>query len=265
MHLTDRVVWITGASAGIGAALARRCANRGARLVLSARRADRLEAVRDACARPGDHLVVPLDLLAPETFPEAAARVEAAFGRVDVLVHNGGVSQRSLAAETDLSVVRRIMETNFYGTVALTKAVLPSMLARGAGHFVVISSVAGKVSTAKRSAYAASKHALHGYFDALRAETYDAGLRVTMVCPGYVRTDVSVNALTADGSAYGRMADAQAHGLSPEACAEAIVSAVEQEKDEIYPGGKETYAVALRRFLPVKTFNALVRRLGTPP
>ncbi|MDX1545835.1 MAG: SDR family oxidoreductase [Rhodothermales bacterium] len=260
MTFDNRIVWITGASSGIGAALARAWAEQGAHLVLSARRHEALHAVRDACAHPERHLVLPLDLTAPETFQDAARQVLGRYGQIDVLVHNGGISQRSPAAETAIEVDRRIMEVNFFGAVALTKAVLPSMLERGRGHLVVISSLVGKFGTPMRSAYAASKHALHGFFGSLRAEVHDAGLRVTIVCPGYVRTDVSRNALRGDGTRHGRMDANQEHGLNPDRCAHRILRAVAKERAEVVIAGTEGLAVYLNRFFP-GLFRRVVRRV----
>lgn len=258
MSWEGKVVWITGASAGIGEALARAFAARGARVVLSARRAERLEAVRAGLPSPDEHLVLPLDLADPESLAAAAASAHARCGRIDVLVHNGGVSQRALARDTALAVDRRLMEVNYFGAVALTKAVLPAMLARRSGHVVVVSSLVGKIGTPLRSGYAASKHALHGFFDSLRAEVWREGIRVTVACPGFIRTEVSVNALTGDGAPQGSMDDAQAHGMASSACAAAIVRAVERGADEVLIGGKERWAVQLRRFFP-GLFNRVIR------
>lgn len=258
----DATVWITGASSGIGEALAYEWAAQGARLILSARRTERLEAVRQACTRPDAHHVLPLDLADPASLPAAAASAQQLAGRLDILVHNGGISQRGLAAETDLEVDRRIMEVNYFGAVGLTKAVLPTMLAQGTGRFVVVSSLVGLFGTAQRTAYAASKHALHGFFDSLRAEVYDAGLRVTLVCPGFIRTDITRHALTGDGQPFGKMGDAQAHGMPPDQCAEAILQAVRADRDEVYIGGREVLGVYLKRLSPA-LFNRFIRRAET--
>lgn len=249
MSWNDRRVWITGASSGIGEGLARVLDRRGARLVLSARRRDRLEEVRSGLGRPDDHQVLPMDVTDIDRTDE---RVQEAWagGPIDVMIHNAGISQRSLAADTDVSVDRRVMEVNYFGVVALTKALLPAMLERGGGRFVVVSSLVGKISTPMRSGYSASKHALHGFFDALRAELYDRGIRVTLACPGFVRTEISFHALTGDGSEQGTMDDAQEHGLAPAVCAERIVRAAEAEKREVLIGGKEVWAVRLHRFFP---------------
>lgn len=250
-RFANKIVWITGASSGIGAALAETFAREGARLVLSARRRDELERVAAACSGEG-HLVLPLDLAQPASFGPHVEAVLQRFGRVDVLVHNGGISQRALVKDTRLDVDRRIMEVNYFGAVALTKAVLPSMLEARTGQFVVISSVMGKLGTPLRSAYAASKHALHGFFDCLRAEVAESGVAVTLICPGYIRTDVSRNALTGDGSPTQKTGADVAEGFSPELTAQQIVDAVAAKKSEVYVGalGKERLALLLKRFVP---------------
>lgn len=249
MDFRGKVVWITGASAGIGDALAQELARHGARLVLSARNELELERVAAACA-PAETLVLPLDLAAPDTFAAAVAAVQAHFGRLDVLINNGGISQRSLALETSLEVDRRLMEVDYFGPVALTKAVLPGMLAQGNGRVVVISSLVGKFGTPYRSAYSAAKHALHGFFDSLRAELHGSGVGVSIICPGFIRTGVSVNALTGDGRALGQMDEATAAGLAPAEFARRAVCALAQERDEVAIGGRETWGVLLKRLAP---------------
>jgi short-subunit dehydrogenase len=258
-HAGD-VVWVTGASSGIGAALAQRFARRGARLILSARGEERLRAVRSACTHPERHVVLPLDLGRPESMADAAREALEMCGRVDVMVHNGGISQRSLAEATALEVDRRMLEVDYLGPVALTKALLPSMLERESGRFVVVSSLVGKIGTPLRSGYSAAKHALHGFFDSLRAEVHDRGVRVTMVCPGFVRTELSIHALTGDGTPQGKMDRAQARGMNADACARRIVRALDRDEDEVLVGGKEVWAVRLERFFP-GLFRRVIRRV----
>jgi len=257
MTVTDRLVWITGASSGIGKALAYNLSHRGARLVLSSRREDVLRDVRAHCARPDEHVVHPLDLAEPASLRDAADSVQADVGPVDVLVNNGGISQRGTAADTDMDAVRRIMEVNFFGAVELTKAVLPAMQRRGHGHIAVVSSVVGKFSTPLRTSYAASKHALHGWYDGLRAEVHDDGIGVTMVCPGFVRTNVGANALDANGTPLGDRASEK--GIPPEDCADAIGDAIEHDRAETYVGGWETIGVYVKRFFPA-LFRQFIRR-----
>ena len=250
MDYTGKIVWITGASSGIGEALAYTFSNKGAKLILSARNEERLREVQKRCINPEKHLVLPLDLLDADSLPEKCYKVLNRFGHLDILVNNSGVSQRCLVAQTGIETDRRIMETNFFGTIALTKAVLPSMLEKRSGHIVVISSVAGKLGTPLRSSYSASKHALHGFFDSLRAETWKQGIRVTIVCPGFIRTNISINALTGDGTPQGTMDDAQACGMLPQQCAQKILRSIEKNKAEVYIGGKEILGIYLKRFVP---------------
>ena len=250
LTLNGKIVWISGGSSGIGAALARATAQDGATVVLSARREDLLLQVRDSCKKPESHLVLPLDLLNPDAVSRAAAQVIEHLGQVDLLINNAGISQRSLAEETMLAVDRRIMDVNFFGTVILTKAVLPSMKQRRVGHIVVVSSLLGKFGAAKRSSYAASKHALHGFFDSLRLEVKDDRIQVTVICPGFVRTEASKNALTGDGQLHAIMDEDLERGMSPEKCAARILRAIRSRQREAYIGGSERWGVYLNRYAP---------------
>lgn len=260
MKFSGQIVWITGASSGIGEALAHAFAREGARLVISSRRPEELERVRRACERPDDHLVVPLDLSRVDTLPLAVGEVLARRGHVDVLVNNGGVSQRALAKDASLEIERALMEVNYFGPVALTKALLPAMLQRGAGHIVVVSSVMGYVGTPGRSTYAAAKHALHGWFDSLRAEVWRSGLRVTIACPGYVATAVSDNAVGPRGERHGKTDGTHREAISPAQCAAAIVRGVAAGREEVYVGGREVFGIYLKRFTPW-LFSRMVRKM----
>ena len=251
MSYQGKVVWLTGASSGIGEALAYALAERGARLVLSARRADELERVRARCARLDQHHIVPLDLAMVAADPAQAQTLAAEVGPIDMLFNNAGISQRALAADTTLAVDRLLMEVNYFGTIALTKAVLPGMMARKTGHIVTVTSVAGKLGTPMRSGYAAAKHALHGFFDSLRAEVWKDNVRISLVCPGFIRTNLPMVALTGDGSPQGRMDAAQQQGMAPEECARRILDGVAAGRDEIVvAGGRERLAVWLKRWAP---------------
>ena len=250
MNLDGQRVWITGASSGIGEALAGAFARAGARLVLSARREGELERVRRGLPRADAHRVVAFDMADARAVEAAAREVLAAGERLDVLVLNAGITQRALARDTELAVDRRLFEVNFFGPVALTKAVLPALRAQGGGRLVVVSSLVGKIGTPLRSGYAASKHALHGFFESLRAEEHDAGIRVTMVLPGFIRTPLPVTALTGDGTPQGRMDRAQLEGMDPADCAERALRAVLRGRDEVLIGGKERFAVLLGRLAP---------------
>jgi short-subunit dehydrogenase len=254
-----KVVWVTGASSGIGEALCYALSNGGAKLVLSARRGDVLEKVRAACERPNDHFVLPLDMFDTDSFPAAVEQVLERFGHVDVLFNGAGMSQRGTALETQSSVDRRLMDLNYFGPVALTKLVLPSMIGRRSGHIVVVSSLLGKFSVPGRAAYAGSKHAIHGYFNALRAEVYSHDILVTIVCPGFIRTNASMNALKGDGTPHAQMDQDIAAGLSPEKCARQIMRAIAQRRSEVYIAGKERFAVLVSRLTP-RLFNRLARK-----
>lgn len=246
----NKVVWITGASSGIGEALAYEFARQGAFLVLSARRADVLDTVCAKCASPHQHLVLPLDMTDSASLPAHVAAVLKKFGRIDVLINNAGISQRSLIKDTPLAIDRRVMELDFFGPVALTKAVLPHMLARGEGQLVAVSSIVGLVATPYRSAYAAAKHAIVGFYDALRAEVFDSGLCVSVVFPGFVRTNVSLSAVTADGSAHGQVDAQQETAMPADEFARRAVAALAKGEERIIIAGKEKLAVWLGRLSP---------------
>lgn len=253
----NKVVWITGASSGIGEALAMAFSKEGAKLVLTARRREELERVKMATGLPDSSvLVLPFDVTEFDKAEDAAAAIIAKFQRIDVMVHNAGISQRSYIKDTDLEIYKKLMDVNFYSTVALTKAVLPYMIKQQSGHFIIISSVAGKIGTIMRSGYNASKHALHGFYDSLRAESYNDNIKVTTVCPGYIKTNVSLNALDEKGGKFGKMDSNQENGIAPEECARQILNAVKKDKKEIYIGGlKEVAAIYVKRFMPNLLFD----------
>ncbi|MEE2919818.1 MAG: SDR family oxidoreductase [Bacteroidota bacterium] len=253
----NQIVWVTGASSGIGKACAEAWARRGATVVLSARKQATLEDVAAPLREAGATVhVVTLDLAEAQSLPGVAQHVETEIGPVDIMVHCGGISQRSKAIDTDLDVDRRVMEIDYFGTLALTKALLPGMVKRGRGHFVVVTSLMGLFSSPLRSGYCGAKHALHGFFEALRAEHHDDGLKVTMVCPGFIRTNISLNAVVGDGSQQGTMDAKTGAGMTAEQCAERMIIAVERDKAEVLIGRYEILAAYIKRLSP-----ALLRRI----
>ena len=256
MSAPRRTVWITGASSGIGKAVAHACHLRGDRLVLSARAPGALHTL---CAEwnATDALVAPFDLAQTDNVGALADRIWQESGGVDVVVHSGGISQRSLLIQTAPGVDRQMMEVNYFGTLALTRALLPHMIAAGGGHFAVVTSLMGLFSAPLRSGYAGAKHAMHGWFEALRAEHHSDGIRVTMVAPGFVRTAISKNALTADGSPQGTMDAATDNGISAERCAAVILRGIDRKKALVTPGKKEVLGYWLSRYAP-----ALLRRVA---
>ncbi len=260
--LKGKRIWITGASSGIGEALAQACRVEGAELILSARRLSELERVAAKLATVDSSAPITLQVLDVSdtaAIPAVVTSVIQQTGGIDILINNAGISQRSYAVDTSLDVDRRIMEVNFFGTVALTKAVLPDMLARKSGMIIVISSISGKFGFYLRSAYSASKHALHGFFESLRMEVWNEGIRVMLVCPGKIRTNISLNALTADGSAHQTMDEAQAAGKSAEALATRILQGIRHEEEEVFFGGSEMKAVWIKRYFP-RLFSRLIRK-----
>lgn len=257
--MIKKVAWITGASSGIGEAVAQKYIAEGWSVILSARNEKELLRVKNESSRPNDCAILPLDLIEQTSFPEKVKEAIGIFGHVDVMLHNGGISQRSLAKETSIDVDRRIMEVNFFGTIALTKELLPHFIERKSGVFAVISSLVGKFGSPFRSSYAASKHALHGFFDSLRAEHFEDNIQVTLICPGFIKTKISLNALTADGSPLKEMDEAQANGMSPENCAKAIFRSISSKKEEVNIGGKERMAVYLKRIFP-SIFSKLIKK-----
>lgn len=249
-QIQGSVIWLTGASSGIGEALAYQLAAKGAKLILSARRRDELERVRDNCQ--SEHVVVlPIDLADSFALQQRAKEAETFFGGIDILVNNGGISQRDTVLNTKLEVDRKLMEVNYFGSITLSKVLLSGMIERGKGHHVVITSTVGIINTPFRSGYGASKHALHGFYDALRAEHYKDNIKVTLAMPGYIRTNLSYNALVGDGGAQNKMDKGQSRGMSPEKCASQIIDAIEKNKQSAYIGGvKEKLGIYLKRFWP---------------
>lgn len=256
----DKVVWITGASSGIGEALALEFAAKGARLILSARREEELKRVAALTKLPElDLMILPFDLKDTSKASALAAQIMNKFGRIDVLVNNGGYSQRGEAMETSLEIDRELMEVNYFSYLSLTKAVLPYMKRQKSGQLVIISSIAGKFGFFLRTSYSAAKHALHGFFDSLRLETEKYKIRTLIVCPGKIKTNVSHNAVTATGKRHNEMDPSHTDALSAEECARQIIKGITKEKEEIYIGGKEILMVYFKRYLP-GLFGRLIRK-----
>lgn len=257
--LENKVVWITGASSGIGEGIVQVLSTQNVKLILSSRRLEALENVKANCTNQELVKILPLDLAQSETLEAKTKEALTLFGRVDVVIHSGGISQRSFAQDTDIEVNRRLMEVNFFSTVIITKALLPSMIENGFGHIVPISSLVGKFGSPYRSGYAASKHALHGYYDSLRAEMWKKGILVTIATPGFIKTNVSINALTEKGEKSNTMDDGQAKGISAFACGKQLVNAIKNEKEEVRIGGKETITIILKRYFP-GLFSKMIRK-----
>jgi short-subunit dehydrogenase len=262
MQIKDKVIWLTGASSGIGEEMAYQLCAKGAKLILSARRTEELERVKNACkgAWKEQIKILPLDLSKADELPEKAKEAEGYYGYIDILINNGGISQRALVKDTDMHVYRKIMEVDYFGPIQLSKLVLPGMLKRKSGQQVIITSATGIISTPYRSAYAAAKHALHGFYDALHAEVYDDNIRITIIAPGFIQTNVSYNALTGSGKPQQQHDEAISKGLTPTQAVNKIVIAIENEKEEVYFGGfKEMIGVRIKRYFP-GLFARIIRK-----
>lgn len=261
MQFNNKLVWITGASSGIGEQLAYACIKRGAKVILSSIDSSNLEKVRDRCIEMGGICYAhPFDLSDIEQVEKTATDVLEKYKAIDLLINNGGVSQRSTALETNPEVERKILETNFFSAVALTKKVLPAMIKNGGGNIAVTSSITGKFGFKLRSSYSASKHALQGYFESMRLELLDKNIYITIACPGQIKTGISRSALVKDGSIHGKMDEGQQTGMSVERCSEKYIRAIEKNRKEVLIGGKELTMVYLKRYLPF-LFNRIVGRI----
>lgn len=245
-----KTVWITGASSGIGRALAIEFSKQGANLILSARNNEALIETRSLCMDIKNVKLLPLDLQKNENFEAVTQEAISLFGSIDVLINNGGISQRGLAVETSLDVDRKIFEINYFGTIALTKAILPYFIENKKGQIAVTSSVVGKFGSPVRTAYSASKHALHGFYDSLRAELNSYKIGVTIVCPGPINTPISENALTATGEKQNKKDEAIAQGMNPQVLAKRYIKALKKNKREAWIGKKEVFAIYVKRFFP---------------
>lgn len=258
----NQVIWITGASSGIGEALVKAFSSAGAKVVLSSRREPELLRVRDECVAAGasgdNLLVLPLDVVDYAAMPQAVQSVLDAFGRIDMLINNAGNSQRSFCLDTDMEVYRELLELNVLGQIALTKAVLPVMVEQGSGHLLVTASVAGKVGAPLRTGYCAAKHAVMGFFDSLRTEVAHLGIKVSTIVPGFIRTNIGANALTGSGKPTGKVDADIESGMDVTQCADFILQAIGEGVEEIAVGGEMEMAIlALKRQDPTATFRAM--------
>lgn len=259
MDFKNKTVWITGASSGIGQELAIQLANLGANIILSARSVDKLEQLKTKLAK-GDHRVIALDLAQPEQVLQHVKSTINEIGQLDILINNGGVSQRSLFLENDFSVYRQLMEVNYFGLVALTKAVLPSMVEQGGGSIVSISSVAGKVGSKFRTGYSGSKYAVVGFMDCLRAEVADKNIHCLTICPGSIKTAIAHNSLNEHGVAQNKPEQSIENGMNVSLAANKMIQAIAKQKDEVVVGqGLSGWAPTIKRFFP-GLFNRLTAK-----
>jgi short-subunit dehydrogenase len=252
VQFTNKIVWITGASSGIGEELAYQCAQKNAVVLLSSANKTKLEKVKNKCEELGGiSYVVPFDLSIPEQIDAAVEKVLQLCGRIDILINNGGVSQRAVVLDTTTAMDRKIMEINFFGTIFLTKKVLPIMIENGGGIIAVTSSFTGKFGFPLRSAYSASKHALEGFFQTLRIEYKKKNIQVTIVSPGRINTEISIKAIGSGGKMHGVMDKGQKKGMPVDKCVRQYLRAIEKNKKEIYIGGLDKIMVYLKQYFPI--------------
>lgn len=210
---------------------------------------------------PADRvMILPLDLEHTEHIQQEVQKVVERFGKIDVLINNSGMGHRTKAVNTPSSIDRRVMEVNFFGTINLTKAVAKQMQKQQEGKIAVVTSIMGKYGLPLYSTYAASKFALYGYFESLRQELFKDNVKVIIVAPGFINTEVSTKLLREDGSAYGIKSESQNKGMSPTDCAKGIVKAINKGKDHSYVGGYEIFSVFVKQYFP-KIFYRLMRKM----
>lgn len=245
-----KTILITGATSGIGLALAKALSNDAAHLILCGRNLKMLKQFTDNKTWKAKITTLHFDLSNPESVNAGLLQLGSEINAIDVIIHSGGLSQRASVMDTSEETLRYVMEVNFFSTVTITKAVIPGMLEKGSGNVIIVSSVTGKVGIPLRSAYAASKHALHGFYDSMRAELHDKGVVFTLLCPGYINTHISVNAIKGDGTLYNKLDNNQKKGMDPDRFARIALRKIQQGKSEIYIGGKEIIGIYLKRFFP---------------
>ncbi|MCL2291110.1 MAG: SDR family oxidoreductase [Bacteroidetes bacterium] len=251
-YFENKAIWITGASSGIGEACAYELSKQRAKLILTALEEDILQQVKEKCLQCGAQgvYVLPANLAQLESLEHLAEKAWSCFGAIDLIFNNAGISQRATTIDTDLSVIKKIMDVNYFAPVILTKAILPKMIANGGGQLAVTTSISGKFGFPLRSAYCSSKHALYGFFETVAAEYFNNNIRVTIVCPGRVQTNISFYALEKDGKQHGKLDPGQAKGVTAQQVAKKIVRAFERKKPEVLVGKSELLMVYIKRFFP---------------
>lgn len=243
-------VWITGASSGIGEALVYEFAGRGAIVIISSNDLPGLERVKAACPDINKITCAPFDLSDTSGIDAIVNQQLKDSGKIDYLINIGGISQRARIDETPLWLDRKIFEINYFGTIALTKAVLPYMINQKSGYIAATSSISGRFGFPLRAAYSASKQALHGFFETLYLENKPNNIRTSVIIPGRVRTNISYHALDQQGKEQGKMDDGLNKGIPPEKAARIIIRGIKRNKHEILVGSTELIMLYIRRIWP---------------
>jgi dehydrogenase/reductase SDR family member 7B len=255
-YFNGKIAWITGASSGIGESLVYEFVRRGSTVVASSNDISGLEKVKAACSDKSSMVhCVPFDLSDTSGIDKIVEQQIKKSGRIDFLLNIGGISQRSRIDETPLWLDRKIFEINYFGTIAFTKAILPYMIRQQSGHILATSSISGRFGFPLRSAYSASKQALHGFFETLYLENKKFNIRSSVIIPGRVRTAISYHALNGEGKEHGKMDDGLAKGISPDRAAEIIINGIIRNKREILVGKGELTLLYIRRYCPCFFFR----------
>ena len=250
-YFRGKIVWVTGGSSGIGEALVKAFARGGAVVIASSKDPEGLMRVKNDCAEYSVNVnCVPFDLSDTDAIATVAENQMNIFKRIDYLLNIGGISQRARIEETPLWMDRKIFEINYFGTVALTKALLPYMIRQKSGHILATSSISGRFGFPLRSAYSASKQAIHGFIETLYLENKVNNLRATVIIPGRVRTAISFHALTGDGKEHGVLDEGLAKGITPEKAAKQIIRGIKKNRREILVGSSELIMLHIRRYMP---------------
>ena len=249
--LSGKTAWITGASSGIGEALVYEFISKGAIVIISSNDIPGLERVKKACGERSSKVIcAPFDLSDTSGITSLVAQQIKSVSRLDYLLNIGGLSQRARIDETPLWLDRKIFEINYFGTIALTKAVLPYMIHQKSGHIVATSSISGRFGFPLRSAYSASKQALHGFFETLFLENKNNNIRTSVLIPGRVRTNISYHALDSEGKEHGKMDECLSKGITPQKAAKIIFRGILKNKREILVGRGELVILYIRRICP---------------
>ena len=260
MNLTNKIVWVTGASSGIGEAICYELMKYNCKVVLSARRESELLRVKEQMNIADENvLVLPIDLEYTKEAGDWAKKIMDKFGSIDLLINNGGISQKSLVGETNEEVERKVMEINYFGNVALAKAVTPYMIKQKMGKIVVTTSILGKFGLSFHSTYAASKHALYGFYDSLRMELKKDNVSVLLASPGFINTNVAVNSITGDGSSSNEDSPAQVNGMKTDVFARKLVRAVKSDRNHIYIGSKELLTIPFKMIFPNLFYSIMLK------
>ena len=256
-YFKGKTIWVTGASSGIGEATAKALSDKGCQLILSARRVNELERVKNECANPDSIQILPLDLLNNNEAPKWVDTAWNAFNGVDILINNGGIGQFGSVIETSEEVERKIFETNYFAHVSITKAILPKMLNTNKGQIVTIGSIAGKFGQANLAAYSASKAAVILYNESLKEELHKTPIKIQVVSPGFIKTDVTINSLRPDGTKIMKNSPAQENGMPTDVFAKQLMKVLKNDKFHSYIGNKELLAVPLHTFVPGLLYKML--------